>query len=256
MFYPEPAGELRAVVDGFLAEAAARRTTGTRPFCRAIVAPHAGYAYSGAIAGIAFDALTGGEVDRVVILGPSHFVPMRGLALPAADAMVTPLGAVAIDEAAVARVAALPQVAENDPAHAREHSIEVELPFVQICFPRARIVPLTVGVASAAEVAEVIGLLMDAPTARLVVSSDLSHYLPYESAVATDAETARAILRLDPSLSAVQACGVYPLNGLLMAASRLAWTPRTLDLRNSGDTAGDRRRVVGYGAFAFEESLA
>jgi AmmeMemoRadiSam system protein B len=254
MFYPEPADELRAAVDGFLAEAAARRVTGLRPPpCRAIVAPHAGYLYSGAIAGVAFDALSGGEVDRVVILGPSHFVPMRGLALPAADALVTPLGAVAIDDTAVARIVPLPQVALNDAAHAREHSIEVELPFVQVRFPRARIVPLTVGVASAAEVAEVIALLMDSPATRLVISSDLSHYLPYESAVATDAETASTILRLDPSLSAVQACGVYPLNGLLLAASRLGWTPRTLDLRNSGDTAGDRRRVVGYGALAFEE---
>jgi AmmeMemoRadiSam system protein B len=256
MFYPDQPGELRAMVLGFLAEAAGRRQPGANAACRAVVAPHAGYVYSGSIAGSAFDGLSGGEVDRVVVLGPSHFVPLRGLALPAADALVTPLGAVAVDGHAVPLLAGLPQVSENDAAHAREHSIEVELPFVQVCFPRARVVPLVVGAASAAAVAEVIERLIDSPASRLVISSDLSHYLPYESALSTDQETAATILRLDPSLSPIQACGVYPLNGLLLAASHRGWQARTLDLRNSGDTAGDRRRVVGYGAFAFDEPLA
>jgi AmmeMemoRadiSam system protein B len=253
MFYPDDPVELRGMVEGYLAEAAARRQ-GAAARCRAIVAPHAGYIYSGAVAGSAFDALSDGDVERVVILGPSHFVPTRGLVLPAADALVTPLGAVAVDTDGVRLVSALPQVAESEAVHAREHSLEVELPFVQVRFPRARVVPLAVGVASAEQVAEVIEALLALDAARLVISSDLSHYLPYESAVATDAETARAIARLEPSLSSVQACGVYPLNGLLLAASRLGWKPRALDLRNSGDTAGDRRRVVGYGAFAFEET--
>ncbi len=253
MFYPDDAAELRGLVEGYLAEAAVRRQPAAAESCRAIVAPHAGYIYSGAVAGSAFDALSGGDVERVVILGPSHFVPTRGLVLPAADALVTPLGAVAVDRGGVDLVRALPQVSQSEAVHAREHSLEVELPFVQVRFPRAEVVPLAVGVASPEQVAEVIVALLASASARLVVSSDLSHYLPYESAVTTDAETARAILRLEPSLSSVQACGVYPLNGLLLAASHFGWRPRTLDLRNSGDTAGDRRRVVGYGAFAFEE---
>ncbi len=249
LFYPQNAAELRGVVEGLLAEAERRPSSAG---CRAVIAPHAGYVYSGPIAACAFAALSDGAVDRVVILGPSHFVPARGLVLPEADALATPLGAVALDEEGVRIATGFPQVTARSDVHEREHSIEVELPFVQVCFPRARVVPLAVGVARAEEVAEVIVALAQPATSRVIVSSDLSHYLPYESARATDAETAERILRLQP-LSSVQACGVYPLNGMLDAAAQMGLRPRTLDLRNSGDTAGDRRRVVGYGAFAFEE---
>ena len=256
MFYPDDPGELRSMVEGFLADAGSRRQGPTPRACRAIVAPHAGYVYSGPIAGTAFDALSSEGVERVAVLGPSHFVPAKGLVLPTAQAMSTPLGPVAINPEGAAAALSLPQVSRNDAVHAREHSIEVELPFLQVRFPQARVVPLAVGVATPDDVAEVIARLLDVDGMRVVISSDLSHYLPYESAVEADAETAQAITRLDPTLSSVQACGVYPLNGMLLAASRAGWSCRALDLRNSGDTAGDRRRVVGYGAFAFEEPHA
>ena len=250
LFYPQEPAELRSTVEGLLAEAGDRQRSGA--LCRAIVSPHAGYPYSGSIAASAFAALGREPIERVAILGPSHFVPVRGLVLPSADAMLTPLGAVPIDHDVARRLTAMSQVEVRDDVHVREHSIEVELPFVQLLFPRAAVVPLAVGVSTPEQVAEVIEALLDTPSTLVVISSDLSHYLPYESACSTDAETATAIQRLQPTLSSVQACGVYPLNGMLLAASRLGLAARTLDLRNSGDTAGDRRRVVGYGAFAFE----
>lgn len=252
-FYPGEAATLAAEVQALLAEAAVQRpATAMTP--KALIAPHAGYLYSGPIAASAFDLLrpSAAAVRRVVLLGPAHFVPLRGLALPAAEAFSTPLGAVPLDAAAIEEAARLPQVAVSREAHAPEHSLEVELPFLQeILGAGFTLVPLLVGIASPEEVAEVLERLWGGEETLLVVSSDLSHYLTYETARRVDRETADAVLRLEFPLEPHRACGAAPISGLLCAAARRGLVPHLVDLRNSGDTAGPRDRVVGYGAFAF-----
>jgi len=251
-FYPADPGALRAMVDGLLA--AAPQRAGRAP--KALIAPHAGYVYSGPIAASAFAALAGlaGVARRVVLLGPAHRVAVRGLALPGVSAFATPLGAGEVDAGAVESIAGLPQVVVSAAAHAPEHSLEVELPFLQAVLGEFRLLPLVVGDASGAEVAEVLERVWGGEETAVVVSSDLSHYLPYDAARRMDGETAGQILALAPPLGAGRACGARPIDGLLVAARRHGLVPELLDLRNSGDTAGDRRQVVGYGAFAFREA--
>ncbi|MFY9825727.1 MAG: AmmeMemoRadiSam system protein B [Thermoanaerobaculia bacterium] len=254
LFYPASAEELRSAVEGYLREAAPRDGA---PAPKAVIAPHAGYVYSGPIAGSAFQALAGAAaaspIERVVLLGPSHFVPFRGLALPGHESFGTPLGAVKIQGAGAQAALRLPQVRMIPEAHVREHSLEVELPFLQVLLGDFRLVPLAVGEAAPEEVAEVLDRLWGGPETLIVVSSDLSHYLPAEVARRTDRETADAILDLRGPLASRQACGAAPINGLLEAARVRGLTAELLDLRNSADTAGDPSRVVGYGAFAFHE---
>jgi AmmeMemoRadiSam system protein B len=222
---------------------------------RALVAPHAGYVYSGPVAGSAFHGLGEGEAafERVALLGPSHFHPFAGLALPDADAYETPLGSVPIDRDLVERVSDLPGVVVSEAAHAREHSLEVELPFLQEALGGFSVLPLVVGEATAELVADVLERVWS-PDVLVVISTDLSHYLSYEQAVLVDGETARRVLELDPTLPHDRACGATPLNGLLLVAQRRGLAAHLVELRNSGDTAGDRRRVVGYGAFGFGEA--
>ena len=249
-FYPGEGKALADTVSRLLGEA----QSGPPP--KAIVAPHAGYAYSGPIAASAYARLKplAGRISRVVLLGPAHRVPVRGLATPGVTAFATPLGSVALDEEALQGIADLPQVVASPAAHAAEHSLEVHLPFLQTVLGDFKLVPLAVGDASREEVAEVLERLWGGAETLVVVSSDLSHYLPYEAAQRVDGATAKAILGLDAQLSHEQACGATPLNGLLAMARRRGLVAEMLDLRNSGDTAGDRSRVVGYGAFAFFES--
>ncbi len=223
---------------------------------KALIVPHAGYIYSGPVAASAYALLKAlrGVIRRVVLLGPVHRVWVRGLALPSADAFETPLGIVALDQEASERLLRLPQVEVNDAAHAWEHSLEVHLPFLQTVLDAFTLVPLAVGGASPEQVAEVLEEVWGGEETLIVVSSDLSHYLPYDEAQRTDQATARAILELDTDLVGEQACGAHPINGLMLAARRHKLVPHLLDLRNSGDTAGDKRRVVGYGAFALTEA--
>jgi MEMO1 family protein len=252
LFYPGSAGELRSTVESLLREA--RPDPGPVP--KAVIAPHAGYVYSGPTAAAAFQALATGEPPRrIVVLGPAHRVAVRGLALPGADAFATPLGEVPVDTEAAAAVSRLPQVCTFPEAHGPEHSLEVELPFLQVLFPAAQVLPVVVGDADEDEVAELLDLLWGGPETAIVISSDLSHYLPYDVARRVDHETADEILALEGPLHPRQACGAFPINGLLVAARKRGLMPRLLDLRNSGDTAGDRGRVVGYGAFAFTETV-
>ena len=235
--------------------ATARARCGEEPAPKAVIAPHAGYIYSGSIAASAYARLESvrARIRRVVLLGPVHRVPIRGLALPAAEALATPLGEVLLDTEAVRSIKHLPQVTVSAEAHAHEHSLEVHLPFLQATLDNWKIVPLAVGDATPQEVAEVLDLLWGGPETLIVVSSDLSHYQPYRDAQALDRSTAQAILDLSQNVSHTQACGGTPVNGLALAARQHGLTPRLLDLRNSGDTAGDRRQVVGYGAFGFYE---
>jgi len=225
-----------------------------RPVPKAIIVPHAGYVYSGPIAAHGYARLAAARkvVRRVVLLGPAHRTPVRGLALPSARAFATPFGEVLVDGEAVARALTLPQVEFDDNAHAHEHSLEVQLPFLQRTLEDFRIVPFAVGAATPAEVAEVIELLWGGPETLIVVSSDLSHYQRYAVACATDRATVDTILALSPELDHDQACGATPINGLLIAARRHRLRPALLDLRNSGDTAGDKTRVVGYASLVFD----
>lgn len=253
-FYPEGAKTLSGEIAGLLALARrqARADDGFGP-PKAIIAPHAGYIYSGPVAATVYAQLEArrDEIRHVVLLGPTHRVAVRGLAYPSAAAFATPLGVVALDRAGIAAIESLPQVVCSDAAHALEHSLEVQLPFLQSVLDDFDLLPLAVGDASAAEVAEVLDRVWDGPQTLIVVSSDLSHYLPYDAARVSDAETSRHIVALDARIDHRQACGATPVNGLLLAARRRGLQAHLVDLRNSGDTAGDKSRVVGYGAFVF-----
>jgi AmmeMemoRadiSam system protein B/AmmeMemoRadiSam system protein A len=252
-FYPADPGQLTRAVDGYLADAP---DGGGDDAPKAIIVPHAGYIYSAPVAAPAYAALraAAGRISRVVMLGPAHRVTVRGLAAPTASAFRTPLGAVPIDRAAVEAIAALPQVALRDDAHRDEHCLEVQLPFLQRILGDFTLVPLVVGDASPAAVAEVLERLWGGPETLIVVSSDLSHYHDYATAQRMDRRAAEAIESFDPGgLDHEQACGRLPILGLLTAARRHGLGVARLDLRNSGDTAGPRDRVVGYGAWKFSE---
>lgn len=225
---------------------------------KAIVVPHAGYIYSGQTAAIAYNKLARWHdtIKRVILLGPVHRVPVKGLALPDVDAFTTPLGEVKLDKAAIASVAKMKQVVVSYPAHAQEHSLEVQLPFLQSVLDDFKLVPFAVGDATPEEVAEVIEALWGGPETVIVVSSDLSHFLPYSVATEVDKSTVKNILNMQGYLTHHQACGGTPVNGLILAARKHHLHPTLLDLCNSGDTAGDKNRVVGYAAFAFTEDIA
>lgn len=253
MFYPGNPVDLASNLDRMLTEAESHAPA-LAP--KALIVPHAGYIYSGPIAASGYALLKplADNIRRVVLLGPTHRVAVRGLALPGAEAFSTPLGAVPVDQAAVRSIAELPQVTVSQEAHALEHSLEVHLPFLQTVLDNFSVLPLAVGMASPEEVAEVLDKLWGGPETLIVISSDLSHYLPYDAASQLDGDTANTILRMEETVTHHQACGGTPVNGLIIAARRHGLTPHLLDLRNSGDTAGDRARVVGYASFAFTET--
>lgn len=251
LFYPGSAEELAAEVDAALEAAhAPEMRPGTRP--KAVIAPHAGYRYSAPIAASAyraFDALSQ-EIERVVILGPSHRYPIDAVSVSGADEFATPLGSVPVDTRARDVLAELDCVDVDDAAHVAEHSIEVHVPFVQRVFPAAAIVPLAVGRASPADVARVLDAVWDGDTTVVVVSSDLSHYHDHDTAARLDAETAAKIeAGLYDEIDTYDACGAAPVRGLLYKISGGSLHVDCVDLRNSGDTAGSPDRVVGYGAF-------
>ena len=248
-FYPRDA--TRETIAAFLAEAKpprAERLIGVIP-------PHAGYAYSGPVAANAFAPLVSSdtEFERVLLLGPSHYVPVGGTAAASASAFATPLGEIGIDRGAIDALVQRKLVTIDDRAHAPEHSLEVELPFLQVLLGRFTLIPLLVGDAAPEHVASIVATLLDGRT-LLVVSTDLSHYLDYPAARARDLATAETIERFDfDKLGPDDACGFAALNGALCAGRQKGWSIARFDLRNSGDTSGDRSRVVGYGAWAFSE---
>jgi AmmeMemoRadiSam system protein B len=252
MFYPAHRQTLRAVVQEYLD--AAKPLPGDTP--KAIIAPHAGYPYSGPIAGSAFIQFKQDrdQIRRILLLGPSHRVPLMGVATSSADAFSTPLGEIPVDRSSIEAIASLPQVQQSDAAHQNEHSLEVELPFLQELLPECALIPLVVGDASPEQIGACLDRLWGGRETRIVISSDLSHYLDYEAAQEMDRATARKIERLEyETLESEEACGCMPVRGLLYAARKRGLRCQLADLRNSGDTAGSRDRVVGYGAFLFTE---
>ncbi|MDH5191814.1 MAG: AmmeMemoRadiSam system protein B [Gammaproteobacteria bacterium] len=250
MFYPADQQELRAMVDSCLRDAPPANHAP-----KAMIVPHAGYVYSAPVAASGYARLASvrEQIKRVVLLGPSHRVALYGLAMSSADQFATPLGNIPIDKSALSQINDLPQVKMMDQAHELEHSLEVHLPFLQETLSDFMLVPLVVGDASPDEVAQVLERLWGGPETLIVISSDLSHFHDYASAQIRDKRTSNAIENLQPEkIQYDDACGRNPVNGLLTVARKLGLHATTIDLRNSGDTAGDRDRVVGYGTYVFE----
>jgi AmmeMemoRadiSam system protein B len=255
VFYDDDPDRLRTQVLNLLTDV----TAFTKVMPKALIAPHAGYVYSGHVAAAAFATLwaSAQTITRVVLIGPAHYVHVRGIAVPTVGAFETPLGRVAVDLEALRTVADLQFVIRADAPHAPEHALEVELPFLQTLLASFRVVPLVVGDATPQDVAHVLRLLWGGPETLIVVSSDLSHYHDYETAQRLDAATAAAIEQGDwASLGPNQACGCLAVAGLLVEAGRRGFKARQLSLCNSGDTAGSRDRVVGYGAWMFAETAS
>lgn len=246
-FYPADPADLAAAVDALLPPPAP-----DHPLPEAVIAPHAGYRYSGPVAGTALSLLgpARGALRRVVLIGPAHYVPLRGLAVSAADAFETPLGLLEVDDEARSGALAAPQVQLDDAPHEPEHSLEVELPILQRLLGRFSILPLVTGRASPGEVADVLDAVWGGPDTAVVCSSDLSHYHDHDTATSLDRRTAAAIVDRDvDAVGPRDACGSVAVRGLLEAARRRDLAVRLLDLRTSHDAGGPRDRVVGYGAF-------
>lgn len=258
-FYPSDAGELAAAVRHYLSQVPKDVVQGARDVPKAIIAPHAGYVYSGLTAAHAYAPILPARrvIKRVLLLGPCHRVAVRGLALSGADVFATPLGEVPLDKEAAAKILHLPQVQVFDATHSEEHSLEVHLPFLQTILEDFKLVPLVVGQASMEEVAQVLEILWGGPETLIVISSDLSHYLGYEAACQMDDAARLAIEKLDPAaLADEQACGRTAIKGLLSLAQRRDLRVKTVDVRNSGDTAGSKDKVVGYGSWLFHQPAA
>jgi len=256
-FYPADPDDLGRQLALFLSEAANDAPAPALP--KAIIGPHAGYAYSGPVAARAYARLAAGRgtISRVVLIGPSHHVAFRGLAVDTAEAWTMPGGTVALDTDTIARLRVLPMVGELDVAYQREHALEVHVPFLQHVLGDFRLVPIVAGDAPPEAVAAVFDAVWGGPETLIVVSTDLSHYLDYAACRRVDQSTAEAIERFEiGALGPTEACGAVPTRGLLLAAQRRGMSIERLDLRNSGDTAGPRDRVVGYGAWALYEGTA
>ena len=256
MFYPGDPDNLRDDLAACLAVAAVTPApTPGHGLLKAVIVPHAGYVYSGGTAGKAYALLAplAGRITRVVLLGPCHRVSVRGLAAPTVKAFATPLGSIPLDRVAISALADLPQLVASDAAHAQEHSLEVQLPFLQTVLGSFELVPLAVGQTGAAEVAQVLDRLWGGPETLIVISSDLSHFHGYAEAQKIDHATADHILALEQLTSFEQACGALPINGLIAVAKKRGLRIERVAQCNSGDTAGDKSRVVGYASFALYE---
>jgi len=247
-FYPDDPDALNRNVDAMLFEVDESVHTKSP---KALIAPHAGYIYSGPTAAAAYSLLEPDKVKRVVLLGPTHRVLLSGLAVPDVDAFETPLGKVSLDKDAIRQIIDLDQVHVDNDSHAYEHSLEVHLPFLQRRLNNFKLIPLAVGQARPEHISEVLDLLWGGEETVIIISSDLSHFHSYESARKMDLETVETIINRTQNISHEQACGATPINGLLAAMVKHPLTPKLIDFRNSGDTAGPRDQVVGYASIAF-----
>ena len=265
MFYPDNPGELQTTIDHYLREAkASRKAVHSQRDTqkdqqeiqtpKALIVPHAGYIYSGPVAASAYARLEASRdiIRRVILLGPSHRVAFTGMAVSSADYFATPLGSIPIDKQAIHEIVSLTQVQLIDQAHSQEHSLEVQLPFLQRVLDDFTLVPIVVGDADPESVGTVLETLWGGPETVIVISSDLSHYHSYVTAQQMDRRTSNAIESMHPDdIHYDDACGRNPVNGLLVAAKKHGLHAKTVDLRNSGDTAGPKDQVVGYGAYVF-----
>lgn len=253
LFYPDDPAALREALNGALEGArSAGPPRGPDRQLKAVIAPHAGYLYSGPVAASAYARVEAARqaIRRVVLAGPAHRVPLDTVALSGADAFASPLGELEVDDELRSLAIALPHVVVSDEAHAREHSLEVHLPFLQMALGEVTVLPILVGRVPAEAVADALDAVFGGPDTLVVVSTDLSHYADYDTASALDQATAAAIVACQPTLVGVdRACGVFAVRGLLACARRHDLSVELLDLRNSGDTAGPRDQVVGYGSF-------
>jgi AmmeMemoRadiSam system protein B len=253
-FYPADPDTLSTELDEMLAKPQ------LPPMVRlkALIVPHAGYVYSGISASKAYCLLPSiqSRIERVVLLGPAHRMAIQGLVLPTARRFATPLGEVDIDINAYQTLQHFGCVSFNDVVHALEHSLEIQLPFLQATLGEFSIVPLAVGYVAVEEVVAVLEQLWGGDETLIVISSDLSHFHDYQAAQSFDYATVQHILDLQPQINHQQACGAIPINALIEMAQRRGLTPHLLDLRNSGDVSGDLSRVVGYAALAFEAPAA
>lgn len=252
MFYSDDAQQLRDDVSTYLGE---HELQHYHP--KALIVPHAGYIYSGSIAAHAYKQLESfrNKISKVILLGPSHRVAFRGLALPECGSFKTPLGVIPIDQSNISKLIKLPDVMKADKAHAHEHSLEVHLPFLQTVLSEFTLTPIVVGDTKPEIVAQALQQVWGGDESLIVISSDLSHYLSYDEACSVDTDTCHAIEHMDfEKLDYDSACGRMPVSGLLYLAKQKHMKIHTIDLRNSGDTAGSRDRVVGYGAWILEEA--
>lgn len=247
MFYPAVAEQLRLDVRSLLRNS----ETKPGPVPKAMILPHAGYVYSGAVAAEAYRLLAPARQDihRVILFGPAHRSYLEGMAVPAADGFATPLGTVPVDQTTIDEISGLPGMSVSDAPHHNEHSLEVQLPFLQNLLEKFTLVPIVVGRCEPAVVAAVIDAVWGGPETLIVISSDLSHYLPYAQAKQVDENTCGQILAKEPTLTGDQACGAAAINGLMDSKHCRHLQVSVVDVRNSGDTFGDKERVVGYGAF-------
>jgi len=259
MFYPGGAAELRNAVQNYLSNAGTEEDVpklkkGETAELRTLIVPHAGYIYSGKIAASAYRLLEQNQnrFKRVLLLGPAHRVWLEGAAFPEADAFQTPLGEIALDKELIEKILAeFSWISVSDKAHAEEHCLEVQLPFLQETLGEFKLLPLVVGDTKTELLAALIQQFSEDTETLIVISTDLSHFHDYQTAREIDARTANAIELLEQNrISTEDACGANPLRGALLAASQNQWNVHRLGLCNSGDTAGDRGRVVGYGAWA------
>jgi MEMO1 family protein len=252
LFYPDDEHELRDAVSAYLAQ---HQTETAAAPPKALIVPHAGYIYSGGIAAAAYATVARlrDTIRRIVLIGPSHRVYLRGMAAPAAGSFATPLGKIEIDRALKSALLQRSDVVEADAPHAQEHCLEVQLPFLQMLFDEFTLLPLVLGSVAPEQVAAALAEVWGDAATLVLVSSDLSHYHPYEQARQIDTATSASILRREPTLVGEQACGSVGINGLLHLAGQRDLTLSQIARCNSGDTAGDRSRVVGYGAFAVHE---
>jgi MEMO1 family protein len=251
-FYPDDAQELSTVLKSLFASSRTCQASQVK----AIIVPHAGYIYSGEVAASAYLTLIPQmhKIKRVILLGPAHRVGFHGLATTSMNYFNTPLGDIPVDKAAINIIESLPQVVSLDRAHTHEHSLEVQLPFLQNLLDEFTLVPLVVGDCNSQQVSEVLELLWGGDETLIVISSDLSHYHSYEDALQQDQKTSESIVNMQPEkIDFDDACGRIPIKGLLLSATRHNLTAQQVDLRNSGDTAGPRDRVVGYGAYIFSQ---
>jgi AmmeMemoRadiSam system protein B len=254
-FYPHSPLELCSFIDQAM-DVASHKPGINFITPKALIVPHAGDIYSGQTAAYAYAAVKNTNIKRVVLFGPAHRVPFYGVALPECEAFATPLGNVLLDRESMQVVQTLPHVGINDAAHVLEHSLEVQLPFLQAVFEDMELIPLCIGSVEVDHVAELMERLWDDENALFVISSDLSHFHPYEEARELDRQAIELILNMQPDLSHEQACGATGINALLIVAKKRGMQAQLLDYRNSGDTAGDKGRVVGYASVAFSESGA